>query len=502
MDTPLGLSYTPIFPLLQSLQKQADQIKQQREKAVAEQRKTAETRAFQATTDAFKFHPDRPYVHSLEPYFQNQANQQFELVRGVNNGTVDPRALYEHMNTMQQDADAAKRYDTETQAFMNKWKESGNYDTQKVLEMYANHTIDLTATHVNGTATRLPPQAVDPNNFVNDVLTSSSALNKAALSEKFITALKKTEEQQNAEKDPAGNVVAKITGLPDTFFDPIPGSGGQHLLNLGAINSTQSKVLLGRFREMGPDFERYLQLRAGEDDPAFKTMTPGSEEWGTQMQVSLQKLMRETGFIGRKQTEQYVQPKTESDKQGTAFDPSKIGGNAKNEAAAIEGAEFVHRVLSQDPRALSFFAGPNVESIKYKKGMIEIIPKQGKIDQFAQTIAQINGAKMDDKTGAILIPNSRNGIAGIVHMRNNVATSTGGDWNDIWVEKAYNKKYTEGTRKAPAAPKKNETEDQMRDLRKQLSSDMGVQVKSHEEAIKNLSSGDHYILNGVEYEIE
>ena|SRR6476660_4567041 len=447
METPLGLTYKPFFPIAQSIFKQAEQTRQLREKQMQEQMKTAETRAYNAVADMAKFHPDRPYVSALEPYFQTQAKQAFDMMNAVKKKELDPGVLYEQMAKMQSDADMAKRYDAEVSTFMTKWKDSGNYDNQKILEKYANHTVDLTSTQQLGTVSMLPPGAVDPNNFVNSVLTDPSVYNKAALSEKFIANLKKTQEAQTSEFDPAGNVISKTTALPDQFFSKELGSSGQHVLNMGPVNSDQSKVLLNRFRAMGPDWDNYLRLRAAEDNPDFAKMQQGSDEWGTQMQKSLQGLMTENGFIGKKQTETALKPPTESDKTGTTFNTKYIGNSRKAEQSAVDAADVLHRVIDEkDASALGFFRGPNIERANYDGEQLVIKLKDNKvIDPYMKAFMERKGVKADSNN-EFKIDLTRENLVELINFKNNVSSRE--DWVAEHVEKAYDKKYP--TKKAPA----------------------------------------------------
>lgn len=366
MDTPLGLSYQPSFPSMQSLFTQMNQMRMLQAKQAQENAKNAETRAVQAVRDYAKFHPDRPYVKALEPYFQSQTQKAFELQQGVRNRTIPPEDLYNFMVEMQSDADKAKRYDVEVTTFMNKWKDSGNYDMNRIQQMYANHTVDLNSTDVLGTVTMLPPSAVDPNNFINTVILDETAYNKAALSEKFITALKKTEEDTRSAYDPATGVISKTTTLPSQFFHDQLSSSGNNTLNLGAVDSDQSRTLLARFRNMGADWDNYLQLRTGKEIPGFANMKAGSKEWGVAMQKTLQNLMNENGYIGEKVVENALRPLSEADKTGTAFNANLIGGSRKEELRYTdEAGEYLplfSRNLEKKSKALDMFKGKGIKS--------------------------------------------------------------------------------------------------------------------------------------------
>jgi hypothetical protein len=463
METPLGLTYRPVFPILQSIYKQAAQRRQLEEKQVAEATKTAETRAYNAVADYAKFHPDRPYVHALEPYFQTQAKQAFDILNAVKKKEAPPEALYEQMTRMNADADKAKRYDAEVTTFMTKWKDSGNYDMQHILQKYANHTVDLMSTQELGTVAMLPPSATDPNNFVNDTLLDVQSFNKAALSEKFITALKKTQEMQTSEYDPAGNVISKTTSLPDQFFSKELGSSGQHVLNMGPINGDQAKVLLNRFRSMGTDWDNYLQLRSSVENPDFKTMEKGGEEWGVQMQKTLQNLMMENGHIGKKQTETALRPLSETDKAGTSFNANYIGNSRKAEQEAIDAAKVLNRLMKGDKSALAFFKGPNVEVAEFSPDGSSMVfkMKEGKVDQLAQVFANIQGADIDKQAGTATVPLTREALVQMVNFKN--AVSSRADWIGENVEKAYDKTFPEGKQTGGAKGSAPETETQKKE---------------------------------------
>ena len=444
MDSPLGLTYTPSFPSMQSLFTQMRQVRALRQKQIQEENKTTETRAFQAVADFHKFHPDRPYVKALEPYFQTQAQESFALLQGVKNRTTDPGALYEHMGKMQSDADKAKRYDTETGTFMKKWKESGNFNDDVILNKYANHTVNLQVTDDLKTTTMLPPDAVDPNRFVNTVITDPASYNQRALSEKFIANLKSTEEQENVQYDPAGQVVTKTKSLPSRYFGGL-GESGQNVLKLGDVGSDQSKVLLNRFRAMGPDWDNYLQLRTAKENEGFDKMS--SDERGVAMQKTLQNVMVENGYIGQKQTETFNRAPSDADKMGTKRDATKIGFSQKSEDEATAAADVLDRLMKGDKAALGYFKGPNVETARVENGELVIKMKQGKVDQLAQimsVMAQSNpdmkGFSLDASTGEGRIKLTPENVVELVNYKNAVGSRA--DWIGEHVEQAYNKKYS------------------------------------------------------------
>lgn len=446
METPLGLTYRPFFPVLQSFYKQQEQVKQLRQKQVAEEMKTAETRAYSAAVDAFKFHPDRPYVNSIEPYLQTQAAQNIDIAQKVRKGELPPEAVYDHMGRMQKDADAAKRYDVETTTFMNRWKDSGNFNMGYIQQQYATDTIDLTATQELGTVAWLPPSAVDPNRFVNKVITDTDSYNKAAMSEKFIAGLKKTNEEQTSEYDAAGNVISKTTSLPDQFFSKELGNSGQQVLNIGDPGSQQSATLLNRWRGMGPDWNAYIELRS-------KKEYPEDEDRGLAMQKSLQNTMKESGFIGQKKTETALKPPSESDKTGTTFNSKYIGNSRKAEQEALDAADVLHRVIDlQDRSALSFFKGPNIEKADFdgQGNMVVKLRDNKVVDPYMKAYMERKGVK-PDSNNEFTIPLDRENLVEFINFKNSVGSKV--DWVGEHVEKAYDKKYPSKPKPATTTPK-------------------------------------------------
>ncbi len=442
METPLGLTYKPFFPLVQSLFRQAEQARLLKAKQDAEEKKTAETRAYSAASDLLRYHKDRPYSHALEPYFQEQTRQTFEIARQVREGRIPTDAAYEQIARINRDVDAAKRYDSEVTTFMNGWKDSGNWDMEKITRAYANHTTDLTATQELGAYTVLPPSAVDPNNFASGVIADWTMMNQKALSEKFVASLKATDEDETATYDPLGNVVRKTKTLPSNYFGPM-GSSGQYTLNLGPINGDQSKVLLNRFRSMGNDWDNYLQLRTAAENPEFTRMNAGSEEWGVAMQKTLQNVMNETGFIGSKTTESAFKPDTD------AYDKTRIGGSGKAEEKAYKAADVLYRLINKDPNAVGFFKGPNIDSAGFDGNDFVIKMKAGRTEFMEKLVMGMlngkDGINFNEETGEVRIPLKRESIIRLVNFKN--AVSSVGDWVDVDIEEAYDKRHPEA--KAP-----------------------------------------------------
>lgn len=441
METALGLTYTPSFPSMQSLFTQMAQTRVLQAKEIVKQRETAETRAYNAVADLHKFHPDRPYVAALEPYFEQQAKTSFDILQGVKNRTIPPEDLYAHMGQMRADADAAKRYDVETKAFMNKWKESGNYNTDVILRKYATNTSDLSSTNELGTPVYLRPSQVDPNRFANGVITDLESYNQKALSEKYIADLNKTDEQVTASYDAQGNVSTKTKALPDRFLSKM-GDSGSYILNMGEPGKDQSRVLLNRFESMGPDWKNYLELRTAAETEGYTEMTDPNER-GLARQKTLQNVMKETGYVGVKQVETAVKPASESDKSGNTINPNMVGRTANNEYNAKMANDVLDRLLygsmEEKKATINYFSGPSFDAAISPDGKKLIVTPLGKKPDLATMIVakQQGLGNFLDGEGPREIDLTPENIIKLVNYKN--AVSSRGDWVGEHIEE-YRKK--------------------------------------------------------------
>ncbi len=473
METPLGLRYTPFFPIAQSIYRQAEQRHQLRVKKLEEAKKTAEGKAYDAANMLLKQDLAHPYINSLEPYFQNLAKTQLDISTKVRNGELPAQAAYEHMAVTQDAINRAKNYDTVTTTNIKRWEASGNRDMKYITQLYGNDTADLTSTSINGKVTWLPPNLTSATTFVAKAENSIDSFLPEVLAQKYIAALEKTELSDKEKYDPATSVINKTTQLPEPFFLPIPGTAGQSVLNInvGDEGTEMSSMMLRRYRALGDDWENYLKLRAAKENPEFVNMTPESDEWGLQMQKSLQNFMSERGFIGKKKGQDALKPNEVND------DGSSLSTSGKRQASAREGVDFVHRVISKDPRALAFFAGPNIESVAYtESGKLMITPRQGREAAVNALADGVDGSEVDKKTGVVLIPASRNGIGAIINLYNAGAQGQGAKFNALDVETTYPTIHPEGKRgtSAKAKPEDVAAKEQKKTLAEKLTPESDI----------------------------
>lgn len=472
METPLGLTYTPFFPILQSVQKQMEQVRQQRALQAIEARKTAETRANAAVADYYKFNGgDRPYVNALEPYYQTMMKTGFDLAQKVRRGEADPQVLNEHMARYKESVNEGKRKDAVVSSFRKDWEKSGVMDLEYLDHKYSTYVVDLNSTAQLGTVTMNTPESWDVNAYVNDATLDVKSYNPKAMADKFVDELMKSEAAAIMEVDYAGNVINKDKTLKDSYISKKPGSAGQKTLEFGELDGEQSRGLLNTFRSMGPKFETYLKLRAEQENPGFKQLKPESDEWGRAMQSTLQKVMDESGRIPSTPSVSYVRPPAAP--RATNFDMNFIGGSGKEEYRYMTEAKEYSKLFSEDEtvrrEALDMFYGKGVEDVQYVKdghktesgavlsgsprGYVRIKADRSNKETFNPLMAlRAQGVVKDESAGVIYIPLDPNRLKSLSSYANNVRTQ---DLNPTYLRLAFDK--LAGIEEAPVNVKKGTT---------------------------------------------
>lgn len=427
-DSPLGLTYRPTYPLVQSMIKQAQQSEMIRLKQAEEARKNALTMANEAVSDFYKFKDDkRPYVSALEPYFQKGMDNLFQLSQQVRRGQADPNDLRMGMAQYQNDVTEATRKDAIVSSARTTWDKSGIRDMSYLDQKYATYAVDLNSTAELGTVTFLDPRSWDANQYVNDANLDLKTYKPTAMAQNFITDLMKSEADATLETDYAGNVINKNLTLKEKYISKTLGASGQQTLEFGKIGDPgpegdQARGLLNAFRTMGPEYENFLKLRAMQDNPEFAKMQEGSDAWGLQMQQSLYKVMQEVGRVPSKPSATAYRPPSSGGKDtGTTFDASLIGGNKKTHLQYMTEAKEYMRFFDPDPAvregALDMFYGKGVSEVQYlsngqapgmkpsENGYVKIkLDKRAEQYNPLMAFAKNNGGSIDENEGVIYIP--------------------------------------------------------------------------------------------------
>lgn len=463
MDIPIGLNYKPMFPAVQSMFRQMEQLRRERAKAEAEAQKTALEKAERSGIEFSKFSgSERSYIAGLEPAAQMIADDVFNTNSRVQQGLASPQELNmkiaygnkfraeTKMISSQFDADVKNRWGTD------------DYNKEKIQGAWGVWKTDLNKTAQTGEVVSVMPENFDYPGFQTQIDTGLEFLNLPAMTQKFMTSLgstKYTVDLPNGERETRWS-------LPKEFYADKLGSAGQLRLAAGPrdpvtgeiiINSDQAIVLLNRFRAMpGGAYEKAIQLMTAQiqlEKPEAERAKPGSEQWGQDMQRALSRILEQNGWITEK-TE--VEPTPESAK--SKFDLTKwIGGTEATDAAAVEGAAIIHGLTRGEKSSVSFFKNNRyIQDVQFDSATnrLVITPVAAQKNDLLALLAAA-GADNPVTAGAdgkVYIDVDKDNIPALITQMNAIAKTS---YKQAHVQLAYEREYGNEQRPAPAAPPKN-----------------------------------------------